>query len=101
MVSFLPESEGDSGARYPLDRGVAEEGDAKRERPKSETRALPDLSKRMLVDLMLPWVSLRDLLELWMKSRPRAAPAAILSRVLQSSGVRPGPLLPVRLIQTL
>lgn len=70
---------------------------AKRDRPKSETRGLPELSKRMLVDLMLPWVSLRDLQELWMKSIPRADPAAIFSLVIQSSGARPGPLLPVEI----
>lgn len=30
-----------------------------------------------------------------MNASPRAAPAAIFSRVVQSSGVRPGPRLPV------
>lgn len=70
-------------------------GGAKRERPKSETRALPALSSRIFVDFMLPWVSLRDLHELWMKVSPRAAPAAIFSLVVQSSGVRPGPRFPV------
>jgi hypothetical protein len=63
--------------------------------PKSETRALPALSKRMLVDLMLPWTSLRALHELCINANPRAAPAAIFSLVVQSSGVLPGPLLPV------
>lgn len=66
----------------------------KTERPKSEILALPSLSMRMLVDLILPWVSLRDLQELWMKANPRAAPAAIFNRVVQSNGVRPGPLFP-------
>lgn len=42
---------------------AAAEGE-KAESPKSETRALPVLSKRMLVDLMLPWVSLRGAQEL-------------------------------------
>lgn len=31
------------------------------ERPKSDTRAFPVLSRRTFVDLMLPWVSLSDL----------------------------------------
>lgn len=32
-----------------------------------------------------------------MKANPRAAPAAILSLVVQSNGVLPGPLLPVKI----
>lgn len=42
-----------SGARYPLDFGAVVDG-AKLERPKSEMQALPILSMRMFVDLMLP-----------------------------------------------
>lgn len=34
-----------------------------------------------------------------MKARPWAAPAASLSRVVQSSGVRPGPRVPVGIHQ--
>lgn len=66
----------------------------KADRPKSDMQAVPVLSRRMFVDLMLPWVSLGDLYEWWMKASPLAAPAAILSLVVQSNGVLPGPLLP-------
>lgn len=67
------------------------------ERPKSDTRAFPVLSRRTFVDLMLPWLSLSDLHVKCMKASPRAAPAAIFSLVVQSSGVRPGPRLPARI----
>ena len=61
----------------------------------SDTQALPDLSMRMFVDLMLPCVSFGVVPEVWTKARPLAAPAAIFSLVDQSNGVLPGPLFPV------
>lgn len=57
---FRPSDDDSSGARYPFDLGTLL-GGAKMERPKSDTRAFPVLSRRTFVDLMLPWVSLSDL----------------------------------------
>lgn len=61
------------------------------ESPKSATWVFPETLMRMLVDLMLPWVRLL----LWMNAIPCAVWVAIFSLVVQSSGVRPGPRLPV------
>lgn len=74
-----------------------DEAGVKQERPKSDTHASPALSMRIFVDLMSPWMSLRALHELWMNATPLAAPAAIFNRVVQSNGVRPGPLFPATL----
>lgn len=57
-------STGDSGARYPPVRQAADVG-PNNDSPASESRALPALSRRMLVDLMLPWANLGDRVAPW------------------------------------
>uniref|UniRef100_A0A0A9E4C8 Uncharacterized protein n=1 Tax=Arundo donax TaxID=35708 RepID=A0A0A9E4C8_ARUDO len=60
-----------------------------RARPKSATRAAPSLSRRTLVDLMLPWGMPDMRCSRWMHASPRAAPSSSLTLVVQSNGDSP------------